>query len=151
NTMQENQRRLTMEEKRHLQKLIFRDIDAAANSYRVARAEARRKLQERLVETAPDNVASLVAELKSVRETAKRLENELSDLGYSFSAYQDKLSIGPYNKQPQELVKFDEQTPRGDKSMSDLKRDYTIRLFAGGEEARALFETLASELAKIVS
>jgi hypothetical protein len=140
-----------MEEKRHLQKLIFRDIDAAASAYRAARSEARRKLQERLVETAPDNVASLVAELKRTRETAKRLENELSDLGYSFGCYQEKLSIGPHNKQPQELDKFDEETSRGDKSMSDLKRDYTLRLFAGGEEARALFATLASELAKIVS
>jgi hypothetical protein len=140
-----------MEEKRHLQKLIFRDIDAAASAYRAARTEARRKLQERLVETAPDNVASLVAELKRGRETARRLESELSDLGYSFGSYQDKLSIGPYNKQPQELVEFDEETSRGDKSMSDLKRDYTLRLFAGGEEARELFATLASELSKIVS
>jgi hypothetical protein len=139
-----------MEEKRHLQKLIFRDIDTAASAYRIARSDARRKLQERLVETAPANVASLVAELKRVRDTAKRLENELSDLGYSFGCYQEKLGIGPYNKQPQELNAFDEETSRGDKGMSDLKRDYTLRLFAGGEEARELFTTLASELAKIV-
>ena len=99
--MQENQRRLNMEEKRHLQKLIFRDIDAAANAYQAARNEARRKLQERLVETAPDDVAALAAELKRAQETATRLESELSALGYGFGGYPEKkLFINPYNKQP---------------------------------------------------
>jgi hypothetical protein len=150
--MQENQRRLNMEEKRHLQKLIFRDIDAAANAYQAARNEARRKLQERLVETAPDDVAALAAELKRAQETVTRLESELSALGYSFVGYPEKkLSINAYNKQPREVVEFDKETSRRDKSMSDLKRDYTLRLFAGGEEARELFATLASEIAKIVS
>jgi hypothetical protein len=150
--MQDNQRRLNMEEKRHLQKLIFRDIDATAAAYRAARSEARRKLQERLVETAPSNIAALAAELKRAQETATRLEHELSALGYSFSGYPEKkLCIHEYNKQPQEVVEFDKETSRRDKSMSDLKRDYTLRLFAGGEEARELFATLGKELAKIVS
>jgi len=141
-----------MEEKRHLQKLIFRDIDAAAAAYRAARSEARRKLQERLVENAPSNVAALAAELKTAQEIATRLERELSALGYSFAGYQEKkLCIHDYNKQPQEVVEFDKETSRRDKNMSDLKRDYTLRLFAGGEEARELFATLASELGKIVS
>ena len=50
-----------MEEKRLLEKLIFRDIDAAAYAYRAARSEARHKLERRLVEAAPSNVAALVA------------------------------------------------------------------------------------------
>jgi hypothetical protein len=56
-----------------------------------------------------------------------------------------------YGKQPQEVLEFDAETLRRDKNMSDLKRDYTLRLFAGGEEARELFATLTSELAKILS
>jgi hypothetical protein len=140
-----------MEEKRHLQKLIFRDIDAAADAYRAARREARCKLQERLVETTPSDVAALVEELKSAQDIATRLENDLSDLGYSLAKYPEKKLCISYNKQPQEVVEFDKETSRRDKSISDLKRDYTLRLFAGGEEARELFATLASELAKIVS
>jgi hypothetical protein len=150
--MLEKQRRLNMEEKRHLQKLIFRDIDSAAQVYRAARTEARDKLQERLVENAPATVAALVAELRDAFATVPRLENELSDLGYSFSGYPEKkLCANSYGKKAQELVEFDNETSRRDKGMSDLKRDYTPRLFAGGEEARELFATLANEIAKIVS
>jgi hypothetical protein len=140
-----------MEEKRHLQKLIFRDIDSAANAYRASRGEARRKLQEHLVEKAPSNVVELLSNLKHASDTVTRLENELSTLGYSFSGYPEKKLGISYSKQPQEVMEFDKETSRGDKSMSDLKRDYTLRLFAGGEEARELFATLANEIAKIVS
>jgi hypothetical protein len=151
NSTPERQRRLNMEEKGHLQKLIFHDIDAAAESYRVARNEARQKLQQRLIEHAPPNVTALVAEFKRASDTIAKVEKELSDLGYGFSGYSEKTLHIAYGKPPQAVLEFDAETRRRDQSMSDLKRDYTLRLFAGGEEAKELFETLARELTKIVS
>jgi hypothetical protein len=151
NSTQEKQRRLNMEEKRHLQKLIFHDIDAAAKSYRAARNEARQKLQQRLIEHAPPKVAALVAEFTRASDNIARIEKELSDLGSGLSGYPERTLHIAYGKPPQAILEFDAETRRRDKSMSDLKRDYTLRLFAGGEEAQELFATLARELTKIVS
>jgi hypothetical protein len=146
--MPEKKRQL-MEEKRHLQKLIFTDIHAAGEKYRYARGEERDKLRERLVQEAPGNVVELFAEYKRAATVITRVEKDLSDLGYSVSGYPEKQLGIAYNKLPEELVEFDAETSRTDKSISDLKRDYTLRLFAGGEEAKELFATLVSEIAKI--
>ena len=138
-----------MEEKRHLQKLIFSDIHAAGEKYRNARKGKREKLQDRLVAKAPSNVAALFVEYKSAANEVTRVEKELSKLGYSLSGYPEKQLALAYSNLPQELLEFDAETSRTDKSISDLKRDYMLRLFAGGEEAKQLFATLANELANI--
>jgi hypothetical protein len=147
--MPEKKRQLNMEEKRHLQKLIFSDIHASGEKYRNARREEREKLQERLVQKAPGYVVELFAEYKRATTAIIRVEKELSNLGYSVSGYHEKQLGIAYNKLPEELAEFDAETSRTDKSISDLKRDYTLRLFAGGEEAKELFATLAIEIAKI--
>jgi hypothetical protein len=147
--MPEKKRQLNMEEKRHLQKLVFSDIHAAEEEYRNARREEREKLQERLVQKAPGNVIDLFAEYQRSTTAITRVEKELLSLGYSIARYPETRLTIAYNKPPEELVEFDSETSRTDKSISDLKRDYTLRLFAGGEEAKQLFATLANELAKI--
>jgi hypothetical protein len=147
--MPEKKRQLNMEEKRHLQKLIFSDIHAAGEKYRNARREEREKLQERVVQKAPGNVIDLFAEYQLATTAITRVEKELSSLGYSIARYPETQLAIAYNKLPEELVEFDCETSRTDKCISDLKRDYTLRLFAGGEEAKQLFATLANELAKI--
>jgi hypothetical protein len=147
--MPEKKRQLNMEEKRHLQKLIFSDIHAAGEKYRNARRDEREKLQERLVQKAPANVIDLFAEYQRATTAITRVEKELLSLGYSIARYPETQLAIAYNKLPEELVAFDLETFRTDKSISDLKRDYTLRLFAGGEEAKQLFETLTNELAKI--
>jgi hypothetical protein len=147
--MPEKKRQLNMEEKRQLQKLIVSDIHLAGGKYRNARRGEREKLQERLVQKAPGNVVELFAEYKRATTAISRVEKELSNLGYAVSGHSEKQLGIAYNKLPEELVEFDAETSRTDKSISDLKRDYTLRLFAGGEEAKELFATLASEIAKI--
>jgi hypothetical protein len=148
--MPEKTRNLNMEEKRNLQKLIFSDIHAAAEKYRYDRHESRQKLQDRLIEHAPSNVVALFAEYKAADDTTRKIEKELLQLGYVISGYPEKLGIA-YNKYPLELVQFDNETSQMDKDMSDLKRDFTLRLFAGGEEAKELFRMLANAIAEIVS
>ncbi len=141
-----------MEEKRNLQKLIFSDISAAAEKYRTDRKHAREELQERLIEKAPPYVAALFSEHKKALATMARVEKELSETGYALSGYGDERSLGiGYNKHPQELVQFDIETTANEKNISDLKRDFTLRLFAGGEEAKELFRMLGNAIAKIVS
>jgi|SRR5580700_3238803 hypothetical protein len=147
--MPEKKRQLNMEEKRHLQKLIFSDIHIAGEKYRNARREEREKLQERLVQKAPGNVVELFAEHQRAAAAVTRIEKELSNLGYSISSYPETRLAIAYKKLPEELVEFDAETSRTDKSISDLKRDFTLRLFAGGEEAKELFATLAKEIANL--
>jgi hypothetical protein len=148
--MEDTKRPLNMEEKRNLQKLLFSDIETAAAKYAAARKEERDRLKERLVDTAAPEVRGLFDQWKSARETKDRIAKELASLGYSVNDYGDKpLSINDYNKQPHELATFDEESKRTEKRMTDLKRDFTLRLFAGGEEARALFSALSNELGSI--
>jgi hypothetical protein len=54
--MEETIRPLNMEEKRNLQKLLFSDIDSAAEKYGAARKEQRDRLKERLIEKAAPEV-----------------------------------------------------------------------------------------------
>jgi hypothetical protein len=149
--MPDKKRPLNMEEKRHLQKLLFSDIQIAGEHYRNARKQAREELQKRLVEEAPETVFALLAEYKIAVSTMDRVDEELSKLGYALSGYPEKALAIAYGKLPNELIKFDEETSRRDKGISDLKRDYTLRLFAGAEEAKELFATLANELGKIAN
>jgi adenylate cyclase len=46
---------------------------------------------------------------------------------------------------------YDAETARVEKSLAELKRIYTLKLFAGGEEAKELSASLAKELAVIVN
>jgi hypothetical protein len=51
---------------------------------------------------------------------------------------------------PKELLEFDDQTQERISALTRIKRTYTLKLFAGGEEAKELFASLAKELAAIV-
>jgi hypothetical protein len=46
---------------------------------------------------------------------------------------------------------FNAQTARTEKALAQLKRTYTLKLFAGGEGAKELFASLAKELVAIIS
>jgi hypothetical protein len=49
------------------------------------------------------------------------------------------------------LREFDAQSKEVRAGLADLKRNYTLKLFAGGEEAQELFASLARELANIIT
>jgi hypothetical protein len=150
--MEDTKRRLNMDEKRQLEKLIFSDIDQAATKYATTRQLERGKLQERLVEKASPAVVALFAELKSAAQTIATAEKKLSELGFRLDGYgtDRKLAIA-YSNLPRELVAFDHETNQRQKKIAGLKRDYTLRLYAAGEEARDLFALLANEITKVLS
>lgn len=146
----DKKRVLNLEEKRLLEKLLLNDITAATSTYSAARLEQRRTLKDNLISNIPPQVRALAAERAKAEKEMERAVKELGDLGYSFGGYPKTIFVNDYGKQPQELAVFDTETKRIEKRMTELKRDYTLRLFAGGEEAKALFSTLVSAIAAIL-
>ena len=55
-----------------------------------------------------------------------------------------------YGQKPKPVREYNEKRRRVQHSLADLKRSYTLKLFAGGEEAKELFASLSRELAAIV-
>ena len=107
-----------------------------------------------MVEKASPAVVALFATVKNAAETISTNEKKLTELGYSVSGYgtDRKLTISSYTtKLPPELVEFDNATRERQKKIAGLKRDYTLRLYAAGEEARDLFALLANEITKVLN
>ena len=57
-----------------------------------------------------------------------------------------ELRLGYYSN-PKAAEDYDVETASVQKALADLKRSYTLKLFARGEEAQELFASLARELA----
>jgi hypothetical protein len=137
-----------MEEKRNLQRLLFTDITTASTKYKAARDKEREQLQKHLIEKAPPMMRTLLAQWKKARDTQSHVEKQLNGSGYAIDTYPTLSLKIHYGKPPKALPAFDEETRRTEKKILDLKRDFTLRLFAGGEEARGLFSALTKELDK---
>jgi hypothetical protein len=149
--MEDLKRQLNMEEKKNLQRLLFSDITTASVKYKAARDKERELLKRRLIERAPRQVRAHFTKWANASAVKAHAEKQVEALGYVIRTYQSppSLDINDYGKLPKELSAFDEETKRTEKKITDLKRDFTLRLFAGGEEARGLFAALSSELTKI--
>jgi hypothetical protein len=78
-----------MEEKRHLQKQLFTDIDSAAAKYNAARSEQRARLKEHLITKAAPEVVALADQHARAAKDQERATKELADLGYSLRSYDD--------------------------------------------------------------
>jgi hypothetical protein len=146
--MEDPRRQLNMEEKRNLQRLLFTDITTASTKYKAARDKEREQLQKQLIEKAPPGMRTLLAQWKKARDTQNQVEKQLNAGGYAIDTYPTLALKIYYGKPPKALPAFDEETRRTEKKILDLKRDFTLRLFAGGEEARGLFSQLTQELDK---
>ena len=149
-TKSDKKRTLNLEEKRLLEKLLLGDISAATSAYSAKRQGEREKLKERLISNAPAEVCALVDERAAAEKSMQQAVEALRELGYCIGGYPAGLGINSYGKQPQELAAYDADTKRIEARLTELKRDYTLRLFAGGEEAKALFSTLQSAIADIL-
>jgi hypothetical protein len=62
----------------------------------------------------------------------------------------EHLSLREPSKVPA-LEAHSEQTRKTRAALEDMKRGYTLKLFAGGEEAQELFASLSRELEAIVA
>jgi uncharacterized protein (UPF0128 family) len=146
-------RKLNMDEKRKLEKLLLSDVDTAAAAYRAQRSAKQELVKDAAITNAPRQARGLLAAYLATRSNANALLERIHKMGYSVPTYgdnEDKLDLH-YNTKPKPVRDFDAETARVEKSLADLKRSYTLKLFAGGEEAKELFASLARELANIVN
>jgi hypothetical protein len=140
-------RRLNIDEKRKLEKLLFSDIDKAIGEYRAMRSRESTEMRQRAVHR-PD-VRKLFYLRHAAKKQMKQYEAKLETMGYHISTYpKEALAVYDGSKIP-DIRTFDSQTARTERCLEDLKRTYTLKLFAGGEEAKELFASLAKELAAI--
>lgn len=141
-----------MEEKRKLEKLLLTDIDSALTIYTAQRKPMRDDVAEKALKNAPSSVVALLNLHRKSQQEVKRTEAELSKLGYSLRGYdlERTLAIG-YSIVPKPVQAFDDKTEKAKSALTTMKRTYTLKLFAGGEEAQELFASLAHELAAIVN
>ncbi len=146
-------RKLNMEEKRKLEKLLLEDIDRAATTYREVRQSKRKALESDAVRKPPKEVRELFDTNERARGDMERTERSLTALGFRIEGYGSgrHLGVGYGSAIPKFLRSFDEETEKTKGALQGLKRTYTLKLFAGGEEAQGLFASLVKELVSIVS
>jgi hypothetical protein len=142
-------RKLNMEEKRKLEKLLLQDIETAESAYSKHRAEQRRNLEAEILRNPERVVQTALRNAKRAVELKRLAERQLVALGYDLD-YQNRLCISRQDR-PKPLKDFDRDTAANQKRLADARRSYTMKLFAGGEEAQQLFASLARELANIIS
>lgn len=147
-------RKLTMEEKRRLEKMIFADIDTAKNAYQAKRRAVREQAKAKLLKSVPAAVRQMFAAYCAAKKTAAEAEKKLDGLGYDIStgynSEEPKLTLNSYQNIAPELKEFDRDTNSREGRFEIVKRNYTIKLFAGGAEAQEIFAGLQAELAKLI-
>lgn len=158
NTTATASRPLNMEEKRKLEKIIFQDIDKAKTQYDSKRNEAEAELKIQLLKN--PKAIKLLAEHIANQKEEHRLNNEIGKLGMDFNHSNDKgwtlqiknyYSYGEEKRTPTEIMTFNQKTSETKDRLEDMKRTYTLKLFASGMEAQEVFTELSKELAKIIN
>jgi hypothetical protein len=149
------QRKLNMDEKRKLEKLLIDDIDTACSDFCATHSVMRQKIENKLENNPPEQAIKILKEYQNINIKSKILEGSLSRLGFEIcndyrTDHKDKLKIKNNNDNaPKALRDFDDVVRLRKEKLSALKRSYTIKLFGGGAQAQELFASLGGELAKI--
>jgi hypothetical protein len=145
-------RRLNMEEKRKLEKVLFADIEKAIGQYAAKRSVEYDDLERQYLDKPPKDAARLYSDYRSAKEQMQSAEKLLRQLfGIDIDHYPtEHLSLREPSKVPA-LEAHSEQTRKTRAALEDMKRGYTLKLFAGGEEAQELFASLSRELEAIVA
>jgi len=137
---------LNMEEKRKLEKIIFADIDKAKNDYR-SKSQVKRSEIEGEIEKSPVAVG-LLKKWNDLKAQQEVLDKNLKASGFSIRSWSgEKASI-----YVSDSSKFSElrKSDNVDEKFENLKREYTLKLFASGEEAMEVFNALAKEIKAIL-
>jgi hypothetical protein len=142
-------RKLNMEEKRKLEKLLLSDIDSAVGRYNAEAEGMRRALMGKLVKNPPAGVKKLFERYVLAKRQAKEAELKLDALGFDL-AYDGTLSVNTNGTLTPQLSAFDELTKKMRQSLQDLKRSYVIKLFADHADTQSLFAALAKDLERLI-
>jgi hypothetical protein len=154
-TASQTARIFNMDEKRKFKKVLFADIETAIAKFGSDRTALREGRAETALAKAPAEAKKLLAAYFAALRNSERSKNALPELGYGVRSdwqnhYGHDLEI-LHGQVPRPLREFDAETARVNKAVADLKRTYKLKLFAGGEEAKEFFGSLAGELAAIIN
>lgn len=147
--LQENMRTLNLEEKRRIEKLLFVDIEKRIEDYENERNTEKGELIEKLENNIPQPTQKAFTEYNKAYKESQAKEKFIEKLGYSIRDWDDKkLSVNTYgNEIPAELKDFNRETERTKKALETLKREFTLKLYAGDvDEVQMLFGELAKKL-----
>ncbi len=142
-------RKLNMEEKRKLEKLLIADIDSATERYNAVTKEERQALIARLERTPAAEAKALYERYKLARKQQEELEKKLDALGYDIS-YHGELEVNSSGTLAKPLAEFDDRADEMRHSLATLKRSYVIKLFADHADTQSLFGSLAKDLEGLV-
>jgi hypothetical protein len=142
-------RRLNMEEKRKVERLLIADIDSATYRYDEDTKDARQAVIERLARTPAAEVKKLHEQYKLACKQRDALGAKLDELGYT-ARYDGDLSVRSYGTLPKQLVEFDSKAEEKRRALAALKRTYVIRLFADHADTQGLFGSLAKDLERLI-
>ncbi len=144
----EEPRKLNMEEKRKLEKLLIADIDSATDRYEAIVQAERQALYERLVTTPITEVRTLYQRFQVAKKQGEDLKKKLRELGYDVSY--GELTVASYDLKPKQVTEFDAQADEKKRALATLKRSYVVRLFADHADTQSLFGALAKDLERLV-
>lgn len=142
-------RKLNMEEKRKLEKLLIADIDSAASRYDAVTQEEREGLIERLKRSPSAEAKKMYERYKLAVKQRNDTEEELDAIGYDIT-YTGELSVNGSRSKPKQLVEFDDKADEMRHKLAALKRSYVIKLFADHADTQSLFGSLAQDLERLV-
>jgi len=142
-------RKLNMEEKRKLEKLLIADIDSATASYKSITNDERQALIAQLERTPAPEVKTLYERYKLARKQQEELKKKLDTLGYDID-YHGELEVNSAGTLTKRLAEFDDRADEMRQSLATLKRSYVIKLFADHADTQSLFGSLAKDLERLV-
>jgi hypothetical protein len=142
-------RKLNMEEKRKLEKLLIADIDSATSRYDAVTSEERRALIARLQRTPSVEAKALYERHQLARKQQEELTKKLDVLGYDIG-YHGDLTVNSSGTLAKQLAEFDDRAGEMRHSLTALRRSYVIKLFADHADTQSLFDSLAKDLERLV-
>ena len=142
-------RKLNMEEKRKLEKLLIADIDSATIRHDAVTETERRALIEKLKRIPPAEAKALYERYKLAGKQQEASEAKLNVLGYDVN-YNGELGVNTSGTTAKPLAEFDDRADEMRRSLATLKRAYIIKLFADHADTQGLFGSLAKDLERLV-
>lgn len=142
-------RKLNMEEKRKLEKLLLSDIESAVARYDAQAQDMRKTLIDKLTKNPPAEVKKLFDSYLLAQKQVGQLKSKLDALGFDI-AYDGTLRVNTNSTKTEQLKAFDELAKAMRESLQTLKRSYVIKLFADHADTQSLFESLARDLQRLI-
>jgi len=136
-------RKLNMEEKRKLEKLLIADIHSATARYDAITTAQRQALIERLQRSPSAEAKVLYARRNLAVKQREELEEKLNVLGYDVN-YHGDLAVNSSGAKTKQLTEFDDRADEMRCSLATLKRSYVIKLFADHADMQSLFCSVRS-------